>query len=226
MSANDLALYMESSETTKLSIIRRNKYPSALLVSSYQEAKKWIVKYLCDSGRDRQILVDATESFEQQARDPQTSEMRRDDANRSLRVLKAFWDSQNKLGLGKLSFTALPGKQLPLNISGVRVSITLDALSHAVARGEDLVGGVILRLTQVEDTENAKAKREAMGHHAATLAYMQMMDKKPTQKEPTAKLCLAIDVQNGKACEAKAGSRRISDLESACRMIASIWPSV
>ena len=51
ISANDLALYMVSSETSKLSIIRRNKYPSKHPTAQYQDAKRWLSGFLADDAR-------------------------------------------------------------------------------------------------------------------------------------------------------------------------------
>jgi hypothetical protein len=78
-------------------------------------------------------------------------------------------------------------------------------------------------VTQADESD----KREEMGGYTATLAYMQVEDKKPGTGDPLAKICLAIDVQNKARYEARAGaSRRRSNIEAACTMIKSIWAAV
>lgn len=58
--ANDLALYMVSSETAKLSIIRRNKYPSMHVMAPYQDVKRRLVSHLADPARDKTKLAAAS----------------------------------------------------------------------------------------------------------------------------------------------------------------------
>lgn len=226
ISANDLALYMESSESSKLGIIRRNKYPSMHPNKRYQEAKRRLTAFLADDVRDKTKLASAIEYFRQIADDNSYLISKREDARTSAHAIEAFFVAYNTLDLAKLTFR-LPEERLdPLVVSGVKVPTTLDLYSLLPVRGVDHHGGVILRLTMAEETDGGRSRREAIGHYAATLAYLQMADKKPFGDEPLARICLQIDVQNQMKCEARAGSRRIKDLESACTMIAHVWPSV
>ena len=200
ISANDLALYLVSSDVGKLGIIRRNKYPSKHVVTPYQDGKKWIVRFLSDDARDRSILAAAVEYFDQLIEDSSTSPSRAEDAKRTKSAINAFFGAYNELELGKLNFLAGP-KLLPLNIKGVRVSTTLDLLTTSTIKGTDYQGGAILRLTLPEDSESAKSKRDEMGAYTATLAYMQVDDKKPGKGEPMAKICLAIsEIRSSRRC--------------------------
>jgi len=222
ISANDLALYLVSSDVGKLGIIRRNKYPSKHVVSPYQECKKWLIRFLADDARDRTVLARGIEYFEQLIEDSTTPTSKREDARRSTAALNAFFTAYNALELGKLTFRAAP-KLAPLMIKGVKVPTTLDLLTSTTVKNEEQQGGVILRLTQADESD----KREEMGGFTATLAYMQVEDKQPGIGVPLARICLAIDVQNRAKYEARAGaSRRRSNIEAACTMIKSIWPSV
>lgn len=222
ISANDLALYLVSSDVGKLGIIRRNKYPSKHVVSPYQDCKRWIARFLIDDARDRTILASGIEYFEQLAEDTSTITSKREDAKRSKTALEALFSAYNALELGKMTFRQAP-KLAPLMIKGVKVPTTLDLLTATTTKGVDHQGGAILRLTQADESD----KREEMGGYTATLVYMQVEDKKPGTGDPLAKNCLAIDVQNKARYEARAGaSRRRSNIEAACTMIKSIWPSV
>ncbi|MGE0629105.1 MAG: hypothetical protein AB7O43_14870 [Hyphomicrobiaceae bacterium] len=226
ISANDLALYMESSESTKLGIIRRNKYPSKHVNPRYQDAKRRLTAFLADDVRDKTKLATAIEYFRQLADDSSVAPSKREDARTSAHAVEAFFTAYNTLALARLTFR-IPQERLgPLIIAGVRVPTTLDLYSVLPVKGVEQYGGVILRLTMAEDGDAAKSKREAIGHYAATLAYLQMSDKKPFDTEPLPRICLQIDVQHQMKCEARAGSRRIKDLTSACTFIASVWASV
>lgn len=226
ITANDLALYMVSSDTTRLSIIRRNKYPSRPTVIPYQDAKRWLTKFLADPARDRVILADAVSFFQQRAGDASVSDLKRNDAQLSVKAIESFHLAYNTLGLGRVDFVVPSRRLAPLTIEGVQVSTTLDLVSHLSVKNEDFAGGIIFCLTQPSDSDAGKAKREAQGYFAATLAYLQVADKKPTGRKPLARISFSIDVQHQQAFQARAGSRRISDLSSACRMIASIWPTI
>lgn len=227
ITANDLALYLVSTDVGKLGIIRRNKYPSKHVIAPYQDGKRAITRYLSSGVRDLVILTDAIDRFQQLSEDHATSPFKRDDARRSKAALEAFLRATNQLELGKYNFQEAP-KLSPLVVADVKISTSLDLLTTAAIKGKQHQGGVILRLTIPEDTDGAKAKREAMGGFSATLALMQIEDKRPIpDAEPMAKLCLSIDVQAQQKYEAKAGSsQRRSNIVAACTMIKSIWPSV
>jgi hypothetical protein len=222
ISANDLALYLVSSDVGKLGIIRRNKYPSKHIVSPYQDGKKWIVRFLSNDARDRTILASGIEHFEHLAQDTSTIPSKREDAKRTITALNAILTGYNALELGKLTFKSAP-RLNPLMIKGVRVSTNLDLLTSVMNKGVEQQGGAILRLTQADESD----KRDEMGGYTATPVLMQIEDKKPGVGEPLARICLAIDVQNKAKYEARAGaSRRRANIEAACTMIKSIWPSV
>ncbi len=224
--ANDLALYMVSSETTKLSIIRRNKYPSMFVMAPYQDVKRRLVAYLADISRDKSKLAAAIEHYEQITFDPSIPTSKIEDARRSKAVLEAFFGASNVLDLGKTKFTEAPKGLGHLDISSVRVKVTLDLLTTATFKGAEHGGGAILRLTLPEESDSAKERRDRMGAYVAALVFMQVEDKKIASLPALAKICLAIDIQHQKKFEARAGSQRIADLKAACQMIASIWPAV
>lgn len=222
ISANDLALYLVSTDVGKLGIIRRNKHQSKHAVSPYQDCKRWITRFLLSDVRDRTILASGIEYFENLAEDPSTITSKREDAKRSKTALDAFFAAYNALELGKIDFRPAP-KLAPLMIKGVKVSTTLDLLTVTPVKGVEHQGGVILRLTQADESD----RRDDMGGYSATLAHMQVEDKRPGRGEPLPRICLSIDVQNRTRYEAKAGaSRRRSNIEAACTMIKSIWPTL
>lgn len=226
MSVNDLALYMVSSDTMKLSIIRRNKFPSNYVVLPYQDAKPWLVNFLTDPGRDKTKLAEGIEHFRHRAADSSLHETKRNDAVLCGRVLESFFGTYGTLGLGQMEFVRTPGKLAPLQIEGVDISIPLDLIAHQSIKGVDHAGGIIFRLTQADESDAAKERRKQQGHYAASLAHLQMVSKKPTAREPAPRLSFSVDVQHQQAFPAKAGASRITNLTSACRMISGIWPTI
>lgn len=99
ISANDLALYMVSSATTQLSIVRRNKYPSKHPTRKYQDVKRKLIKFLADPSRDLTALVEALQGYEAVEKDPSSLTSTVEQARLSKAVLDAFLQSQNQVFL-------------------------------------------------------------------------------------------------------------------------------
>ena len=219
---------MVSSETTKLSIIRRNRHPIKPPIIPYQDAKKWLVRFWTDPNRRQHILEDAIEHFDHLSSDDALKPQKRNDAKLSIDAIRAFRDTLTDFGMNRrITFLAPPKRMHPLDIEGVKVKVNIDLISQATIKSTEYEGGVIFRLTKSDqDTILANHKREQMGRYAATLAYMQIADKLPTGREARQDITFAVDVQCGKTFDARAGARRASDLQAACRMIASIWASI
>lgn len=226
ISANDLAQYMVSSTTMQMSIIRRNKFPPAYIVTRYQDVRKGLVDYLSSVDRDPAILAQLRGIFEAIKNDPNTPTSKAEDALLSIAVLKSFEAANNALGLGAISFSPVGTKLKPLMLEGVRVSAPLDLLVSRQIKGEPHGGGAILRLAKADDSEPAKQKRDEMGQFAATIIRMQIEAKKPSGLPVHPTLCMSIDVQHNKKYAAGSAVRRINDLKAACGMIAAVWPSV
>lgn len=196
ISANDLALYMVSSATAQLSIIRRNKYPSKHPIRRYQDVKRKLIAFLTSTHRDKTKLAEAIDHYREIEVSPTASPSQLEEARLSRAVVEAFYGAYNALDLGKFNFVGVPKGLGPLMLSGVRVTTSLDLLLRTPVKGVDHGGGAILRLTQAEDGETAKDRRERMGEYVAALVYLQIEDKKPSGLPTLAKICLAIDVQH------------------------------
>jgi hypothetical protein len=176
--------------------------------------------------RDAHVLLTAEDMFSQRIQDSSLSSLRQDDARQSIEVIHALQAMQNKVA--SFRFTPAPQDQPQLQVSGVFVSVRLDLFVHGASKGRDQIGGAILRLTQDDaDTDSAKSRRHDMGMYVAALARMHI-ERNFTLEAPLAnRLCMSIDIRHGE-CFASAASntRRISDIENACRFITAAWPTV
>jgi hypothetical protein len=226
ISVNDLALFMVSSDTARISIIRRTKFPKPPPIIRYRDVRAPVVAYLSDIRRDVQVLLAAECMFSQRTQDSSLGPLRQDDARQSIEVIRSLQAMQNKIGAFR--FSEASQEQPQLQVSGVIVSVRLDLLVHGASRGTNQIGGAILRFTQDDaDTEGAKSRRRDMGMYVAALARMHL-ERNFTFDAPIAnRLCMSIDIRHGE-CFASAASnaRRVSDIENACRFIAATWPSV
>jgi len=113
-------------------------------------------------------------------------------------------------------------------MSAVEISVRADLLVHGTARGREQIGAAILRMTQDDaETDAARARRQDMGFYVATLARVHLESNIRSNREPTNRLCLSIDVQHGEAFACpNSNTRRRNDLENACRFIAAMWPTI
>lgn len=173
-------------------------------------------------------LVDAEQMFRQRAEDTAESALRQDDARQSIEVLQAIQRMRNQLAA--FDFIQAPANQDRLTLGGVEVSARADLLVHGSARGQELIGAAILRMTQDDaETENARTRRRDMGLYVATIARLHVDQHiaPTTNRAVSNRLCMSIDVQHGEVFQAPdANTRRMNDLENACRFIAAFWPTV
>lgn len=217
---------MVSSDTARMGLIRRAKYPQLPPIIRYRDVRQAIRAYLSDRRRSLNPLVRAEEMFRNRIEDPSTSVLRQDDARQSIEVLRAIQGMANQLA--SFDFHPAPQNQSSLMLGGIEVSVRADLLVFGTGRGREQIGAAILRMTQDDaSTEAARSRRHDMGTYVATLARIHLDANIPSDREAANRLCLSIDVQHGEAfaCPA-ANTRRRNDLESACLFIAAVWPSL
>lgn len=226
ISANDLALFMVSSTTAQLGIVKRSKAPQLPPIIRYRDARPPIVAYLTDPLRKVNPLTTAEQALQQRVADPSESSLRQDDALKSIEVLHAIQGMGNQLA--SYEFRPAPAKQGKLVLGGVEVSVYADLLVYGAAKGVDQVGTAILRMTQADaSSEAAVEKRRQMGLYVATLGRLHVEQNIQTNREPANRLCMSIDVQHGEIFVApNANTRRVNDLTAACQMIHALWATV
>jgi hypothetical protein len=227
ISANDLALYMLSSDTARIGIIRRAKYPQNPPITRYRDVRGPICTFLSDLNRNLNPLVAAETMFRQRMADPSESSLRQDDARQSIEVLNALQRMRNVLA--PLEFAPAPTEQSRLELGGVVISVRADLLVFGSSRGVNQMGAAILRMTQSDaESEPARTRRRDVGLYVATLARLHAEQNLPTSDRQVAnRLCMSIDVQHGELFQAPdANTRRMNDLENACRFIAALWPTI
>ena len=223
---NELALYMVSSDTARLGIIRRSKNPTPPPIIRYRDVRPVVCGFLTDQSRQVNRLVEAEEMFAQREQDAAVSVLRQDDARNSIEVLHALQRMANQLA--SFHFTPAPRQQSKLDLGGVEVSVRADLIVNGRIRGDEHFGAAVLRLTQDDaETEIARTRRREMGLYVATLARLHV-NQNLTRNLPAAnRLCMSIDVQHGEHFRAPdANTRRMNDIENACRFIAAMWDSI
>jgi hypothetical protein len=226
ISVNDLALFMVSSDTARIGIIRRAKHPQIPPIIRYRDVRPPLCHYLSDRLRSVNPLVTAEAMFIHRSQDSSESALRQDDARHSIEVLRAIQAMANQLA--GFDFHAAPQNQPTLNMVSVEISVRADLLVHGTVRNREQIGAAILRMTQDDaDTDAARSRRQDMGFYVATLARLHLEINIESTRELANRLCLSIDVQHGEAFACpNASTRRRNDLENACRFIAAMWPTI
>ena len=218
---------MLSSDTARMGIIRRAKFPPTVLITRYRDARTAIAGYLASPTRDLNPLAAARGVLRQRLDDASSSALARDDARHSLDALDAIVRMRNRVA--EYDFQSAPARQGKLLLSGVEVSVRAELLVHGSTRTTEQIGAAVFRLT-VDDatTEAAATRRREIGTYVATLARMHVDASIPLgDREPANRLCMAIDVQHGEVFVApNASTRRMNDLTNACAFIGAVWPGV
>lgn len=171
-------------------------------------------------------LVSAEQMLNQLVTDTSQKPLMREDAKLSIEVLHAVQGMANKLG--PLDFHVAPKRQDKLTISDVAVSAYADLIVHGKSKGQEQYGAAILRMTQDDaETDAAKAKRRDMGLYVAAIASLHAEQNIKSNRLPANRLSMSIDVQHGEVFPASnSNTRRINNLQSACTMIAALWPNL
>ena len=207
ISVNHLAMFMVSSETTKLRIIREAKNPNPPPVIRYRDVRPIVCRYLADARRQVNPLVDAEQLFEQRSNDPSVSPLSQDDAKKSIEVLHALQRMSNKMPV--CSFALAPKEQSKLVLGGVLISIVADLLVEGSVRNRRQTGCAILRLTQNDgEKESARSRRKEMGLYVATLARLHADQNLALSAPVHNRYCMAIDVQHGECFPAPTSNVR------------------
>lgn len=223
---NDLAQYMVSSDTARVGILRRAKTPNIPPIIRYKDVRPVVNAFLSDNQRSVNLLVEAEEHFNQRADDPSISALRQDDARNSVEVLHAIQRMANSLT--QFSFEPAPKRQAKLDLAGVEISVYADLIVTGTLRRAPHSGVAILRMTQADgESEAAQTRRREMGLYVATLARLHAEQNFDLSKPISNRFCMSIDVQHGECFQApESNSRRMNDLENACRFIVAMWDSV
>lgn len=213
-----------------MNILKQAKYPSSgrPLVIQYQHARRCIAACLHTPARTNQIVASALLALEQRRDDPSSSPLVRDDAERSLEIVNTFQRTVNALALGGISYDPPRNPSPPLAINGVEVSVWPDAIVRATARRSEIrVGEAFIRCTIGEGGDAAENRRAEANGHLATIAHMHTAQTLADLGTPHSPTSMVIDVSREIVVRGPPSvTRRVANIETACGMIAAIWPTV
>ena len=214
-----------SPESTRHNIIRQSREPKNVRTTRYQKVRYSVCDYLADPIRNISHIAKAERDFNRMADDPDSTCWQHNVAEQSIEILHAVQGMNNELN--RYNFVNAPAGSRIMTISGVKVSVRLDLLVHGASRGEDQIGAAILKMNKDATTPLTMQRRRDAGAYAAALIWLYVSQKLQTDRVPSNRLCMSIDVRHGKAFIAPPqNSRRIKDIEAACLGIAALWDVV
>ena len=187
------------------------------MVIQYQLAKACISACLIEPESINRTVAQAIVSLEQRRDDPANRPLVRDDARRCIEVIQTFQRTVNGLNLwAGVRYEAAPQRPQTLPISGVEISVFPDAISY---RGGERVGEVFVRCTIGGTNDSAENRRQEANSHLAVIAHMHAVAHMGHRGTPHSPTSMTIDVP-------PSTTMRVRQLETACAMIAAIWPTV
>jgi hypothetical protein len=221
-----MADFMVASDQGRFTILRQAKYPPAFTAARYAEVRRVLTEYLADDTRNVNPLATAEQMFEQRTHDASETPFRREVAEKSAEFVRAIQRMQNKVA--PYRFRHAPSNQPNLIIFDVEISVQIDLIVYTAMRGQDKAGGAHFRLRQDDtSTERSKQQREELGRWTAVLEWMHMSQNFDLDVPLHNKLCLLIDIMYGEIIQSPQNyKKRMNNIESACRMISALWPTI
>jgi hypothetical protein len=231
LSASQLADYLVApTPIGQIGILRQAKNPSQSrpLVIQYQHARRCISAWLQEPASINRLAAAAITALQQRRDDPTSSPLVRDDAVRSISVIETFQRGVNALDLAGVHFEAPPTPSVSLTIAGVEVTVWPDAIARVTTRsGESRVGEVFIRCTIGPQSDGAENRRSEANGHLATIAHVHAATHMQHLGTPHSPTSMVIDVSRQTVVRGPANiARRVANIETACAMIAAIWPTV
>ncbi|WP_172267234.1 hypothetical protein [Caulobacter sp. RHG1] len=228
LSASQLADYLAAtSPIAQMAILRQAKNPGEArpLIIQYQLARQCISACLIEPETMNRTIAQAITSLEQRRDDAANRPLVRDDARRCIEVINTFQRSVNALGLwGGLRYEAAPQRPASMMVSGVEISVYPDAIAH---RGGDRVGQAFIRCTIGGSNDSAENRRQEANSHLAVISHMHAVAHLGHRGTPHAPTSMTIDVPRQRVVYGPSSTTmRVRQVETACAMIAAIWPTI
>lgn len=221
-SANHLAEYLTTATANQReAVIRKAKFPRKPSVIAYAQALPAIGKFLSSNSRDLSYFDDVLARLA--AKELREDGYNRDEAKRCQAAIEAFKSTFSKSSAGKHRY--LPGPQdLSFKISGVRVSVRLDApLTEEGRDGQLFSGGCVLLMASTPD---ARKNIEDRRKHVAALVHWAL-EEGSSQIEPLPRLCMSFDPYGEAITKAPTATERLRrTMTSSCREVADCWANV
>lgn len=230
LSASQLADYLVApTPVGQLGILRqaKNPGPNRPIIIQYYHARRAIAECLRDRAALNRVCAEAAQDLEDRRDDGTNGPLIRDDAQRCMDVIELFQRSANQMDVWGLEYLEPRVPSPALNINGVEISVSADAISRDNRRVPSRVGQAFIRCTIGTAGDAAENRRAEANTHLATIAHLHTRQYLSDLGDPHPQTSLVVDVSRQLVVRAPANSaRRIANIEAACAMISAIWPTI
>lgn len=215
MSLAKMGEYLDASAHRRETILREQKFPSVFMQNRYEHARRAIQAALQSSdvraelGR-RLLRVEGL---------PSRTKHEMESIRSSTEAIRKFGSLYDSLGIEGLS-ASIPATSMALTVEGVRVSVAPTAYLHKLSRRRGVESGalmVVMAKTHPLQDHGGKAVAEILRQAVAATGQVGLRPE----------LCVAVDLFSGRVYRASGRGQRVgAELASACREIATRWPTL
>lgn len=213
-----MAQYLSCQNATQRTrIIQQAKYPAKRQVSAYQEVRKPLTDALFKSGFGHDDLDFLADRLADKVR--RESGQAQNNARLAGLALEAFRATFNSKRLRSVTLSPASGKLL-LEVSGVKLNVSLDAMVTAKAGEIQNSGGLVLIYAFGADRSDIRDRQ-------ATISSLILWALEGGQVEPLPRLCMAVDLHDQDIVKATPSHSRFRDRVSySCAEVAARWENV
>jgi hypothetical protein len=221
LSSNQMAEYLSATPLRRRAILREAKYPATVMVIRYQDAYGPIIGYLTGSG---EALSDGVLGLRRRAEEEDLTDFLRDNCSLCIDAIQSFQSTLANLDAGKIIFRRPSRSDTKLLISGVNISVSIDAITEEPDKhGEKSTGAAILIFSKSKNEADMASRCKAV----ALLVYQMLKSDSKIGPTCVPELCMAIDVFNARIYRAGTGQKRLwKTVEISCDEVNAMWPTI
>ena len=215
-SLNKIAEYMTATPRRRRSLIIDQIRPPTAKVITYEDARRVLVRFMCDPERTGKKLLDIAATFRDRA-------AQNPDEHNSLcliasaRALEAFSSFSDRVRPKGVVAVGCPRQGMDVFLSGVRIVVAPD-VSLVEPGTEHRVGAVKFHFSR-----SSPLTSEGL-QYAVTLVHQCLIN---SGDSPAKARCFSVDIfSRGVEIVPRAVKDRIKNMEAACEEIAERWPSL
>lgn len=215
ISINKLGEYLISPSARREAILKAQKRPPKIIVTRYNGVGEAICNYL-SGGMNGEVLLNAIAAIKARKAD---TDFKEEDIKLSVGILEKV-PSLSLPDFKNLTISRFD-QYAAIKIEGVTINVNPDLIVRGILRNKNVVGAIKLHVVK------GALKREAQSFVA--LILHQFVDEFIKKDGELAKesLCYSLDVfSNQIEPSPRAVAKKITQIHSACREIASRWPSI
>lgn len=213
-----MAEYLGAAASRRQKIVEEQKRPPTFRVNWYQFAQDAVTRFIAGGCADESILTRETTRL---SRATPVNDYEESRFQTNGEALASFLDTYDELDLSGLTVSTGSPDQPKVTYSGVEISVRPEIHLRGIhPRQGDFTGAIKLFFSK-----NAPLDADGAAYTTAVLyCFVQshLAANAPARKQQ----CLVFDVFAGEVYSTpNASTRRINDVNAACREIALMWPT-